>query len=54
MFELINNTNLEIKKQVLLIFVGLLKSMPGSFDCINKAVVNVAKRNSASPYGTLL
>ena len=54
LFELINHSFPDIKKQILGIFIGLIKCMPGSYDSINKAAINNAKRNNRSPYAVLL
>ena len=54
LFELVNHASVDVKKQVLGIFIGLCKCMNGSFICINKAAINVARRDKISPYATLL
>lgn len=46
--------NVEIKKSVLGILIGLCKCMRGAFDCINKAAVNTARRSNQSPFANLL
>lgn len=50
-----NNSNpFEVRKLVINIFISLCKCMKGSFDCINRAAVNTARRANQSPYSSLL
>jgi len=46
MFELMQVSNLENKKQLIFIFIGLCKVLSGSFDRFNRTAINVARRNN--------
>jgi len=54
LFELLGVANMENKKQLIFIFIGLCKCLSGSFDRFNKTAINVARRNNASPFGSLI
>ena len=44
LFEIFSNPNIDMKKQLLSIFIGFCKCMKGAYDCINKAVINTSRR----------
>ena len=55
LFDLVHQSSaIEVKKQVLGIFIGLCKCMKSSFEVLNKAALNSARRNNQSPYASLL
>ena len=54
LYDILNISNTEVKKQALGILIGLCKCMRGAYDCINKAAINTARSKNQSPYANLL
>src|SRR5258706_12739315 len=51
---MVHYNNLEVRKQLIGIFIGLCKIMHGAYESINKASIINARGNNRSPFAILL
>ena len=54
LWEMVHYNNIEVRKQLLGIFIGLCKIMHGAYERINKASIINARSNNRSPFAILL